>query len=132
MEELPKEVVKSRPKPKEEKVASIKKEVTIDNFTITPAPVRKAESEKKEANDGYKIQVGSFRTSEDADNNWVKIKSKHSDVFKGLQEYKERADLGDKGIFFRLQVGMFSSQSKARSVCQELIDKKQGCFVVRK
>ena len=41
-----------------------------------------------------------------------------------------RADLGPKGIFYRLRAGPLADKATARALCQVLAKKKVGCLVI--
>ncbi len=45
-------------------------------------------------------------------------------------EARERADLGERGIFYRLQAGAFGQIAEAKSACRALEKRKIACFVV--
>lgn len=108
----------------------------IKNVEV-PSPKTIAVSEPKKNNQvsnskGSKIQLGAFKTEADLKENWSLIKKKHDSLLEGLDFNIEKADLGDKGIFYRLQVGRLESDTDARKLCKELIEQNQGCFVVKK
>ena len=44
----------------------------------------------------------------------------------------ERADLGDKGIYYRLRLGPFASRDAAADYCLGLKDRGQDCIVKAK
>ena len=88
--------------------------------------------EPKKSNNGVIVQLGSFRTEGDVEKNWQIIKKKHGSLLGELQLNTQKADLGDKGIFYRLRVGSLSNESDARTLCKKLIEQKYGCFVVKK
>ncbi|MCH2038671.1 MAG: SPOR domain-containing protein, partial [Rickettsiales bacterium] len=91
---------------------------------------KKAPLKKQQKAGDYRIQLGAFKTRGDAEKAFDSIKRKNIDVIKNMGFHVQRADLGDKGIFFRLQAGDFTSQQDARKVCAELRERKQGCFIV--
>jgi hypothetical protein len=43
----------------------------------------------------------------------------------------QRADLGSKGVFFRLRAGPLASESAAKKICAELTKRKVGCLVIK-
>ncbi len=110
------------------------KKVTASDITDVITKKKKEEKPKKNQNakSGYKIQLGSFRNEGDANISWKNLKKKIPDLLKNFSEYIEKVDLGEKGIFYRLQVTGFKSESEARKLCQVLNEKKQGCFFVGK
>jgi cell division septation protein DedD len=112
------------------------KSLTVKDIKVVPVLKNKdakavVELAKKHDN-SYKIQLGSFRSEADVKTTWNKLKKEYSDLFKGTELYTEKADLGEKGIFYRLQATKIKSESDARKICQKLIENKQGCFVVKK
>ncbi len=78
----------------------------------------------------YYVQVGSVRSASGASGEWQKIKKEHGAL--SAADYRvERADLGERGTFFRIQAGPMSKDS-ADSVCTSIKAKKPGgCLVVR-
>lgn len=76
----------------------------------------------------YRIQLGAFKSEKEAIKTWNKIQKSNSSLLGSLSYYINRADLGSKGVFYRLQAGPMSSESTARLLCKKLIAKKQGCF----
>lgn len=79
---------------------------------------------------GPRIQLGAFKSEKFAADEWKRLQRLHPDTLSKLNYSVERKDLGDKGIFYRLQAGPFDNGSEARLVCKKLIEKQQGCFVV--
>jgi hypothetical protein len=62
---------------------------------------------------------------------WKKLTSKHPNVFANLEPDIVRADLGNKGVLYRLRAGPIDSEAKARSLCADLRRRKVDCLVVR-
>lgn len=79
----------------------------------------------------YRVQIGSFRSPSDASASWTKATAKHPALLKDLQPYIVEADLGEKGLYYRLQIGAFSGFSKAEGLCQSLKAEGTDCFVKR-
>lgn len=94
--------------------------------TPAPAPVTSSASGQ------YMAQLGAFGSNEDAFAAWTKIDAAHGAMFPTKEHAVQRADLGAKGVFYRLQLGPFSNETSARKVCDYLQQNKQGCFVVKK
>jgi len=42
-----------------------------------------------------------------------------------------RVDLGEKGVFYRVQAGPLADAAAAERLCAELKERKQGCIVVK-
>jgi hypothetical protein len=109
------------------------KAVTAEDVTDV-APKKKPAQPKKTITKpkGYKVQIGSYRVAGDAESSWRDVKNKFPDILSDLNDYIEKADLGDKGVYYRLQLTGFKSEAEARKVCQKLNNQKQGCFFVGK
>ena len=59
-----------------------------------------------------------------------RLKKKHSDVLGKLAVHVVRADLGAKGVFYRIRLGPAQSKDQARSICATLSKRGQGCLVI--
>lgn len=95
-------------------------------FSEQPAVVPTASS----AEARYRVQLGAYRSDADAAKEWTRLTKVYPGELKGLKYFVERKDLGEKGIFYRLQAGPFENSSDARQACKKLIENKQGCFFV--
>jgi cell division protein FtsN len=91
-----------------------------------PAPVAAAL-----ATSGERVQLGAFRSKAEAEKNWQKIARAHGSLLKGKPHQVVRADLGSKGVFYRLRVAGFNDADAAKALCKRLSAKGQGCFLVR-
>lgn len=76
------------------------------------------------------IQLGSYRSTDGAATDWKKLKQKHPELLKGLDMRTQRVDLGDKGVFNRLQAGKVS-EARAKEICDALKADANSCIVVR-
>ena len=79
----------------------------------------------------YQIQLVAVGKREQAEGMWKKLMSKHPKVFANLEPDIVRADLGNKGVLYRLRAGPIDSEAKARSLCADLRRRKVDCLVVR-
>ncbi len=115
----------------ETKVNDVKK-IEVKEEKIVPLKEVKIESKiAKKIENGFKIQLAAFKTEKEATNMWSKIQEKHSNLLKNLDFEVKMKDLGKKGQYHALQAGPIASASNARLICKKLIEKKQGCFVVK-
>lgn len=76
----------------------------------------------------YRIQLGAFRAEGDASKAWSDMQARHP-ILAPLDHRIEEADLGDKGVFFRLQAGSFKTRAEARAYCERLKAKRLDCLV---
>lgn len=78
------------------------------------------------------VQVGAFRSAGEADAFWTGMEDKLGDYLQYKSKHVEKADLGDRGIFYRLRVGPFMSADAARTYCAGLKERGQDCLTKAK
>jgi hypothetical protein len=91
-----------------------------------PAPAAKTSS-----GGAYRIQLASLRSDTGAAKEWKRLSSQNKDLLGNLQMHVEKADLGDKGVFYRLQAAGLADESAARALCADLKKRNVGCLIVR-
>jgi cell division protein FtsN len=78
----------------------------------------------------YFVQLAARRDQTSALAAFADLQQKYPNILDGLAPTIKRADLGDKGIWYRLWVGPMDSRGNAADICEQL---KQaglgGCFV---
>jgi hypothetical protein len=79
----------------------------------------------------YRVQLAAVRSRDRAEKEWERIKTKNDDVLGKLSLSVMRADLGARGVYFRLRAGPLASETEARAVCDKLSARKVPCLVVR-
>lgn len=75
------------------------------------------------------VQVGAFRSQAEADGHWTKLNDRFGGFIDGKAKDVERADLGSKGIYYRLRIAGFDSKSDASDYCEGLKARNQDCLV---
>jgi len=79
----------------------------------------------------YYVQLASVKSRDGAEGEWKKLQSKYSSQLSGFDHRVERADLGSRGIFYRIQAGPVSKE-KAQQVCGEIKSMTPGgCLVTQ-
>jgi cell division septation protein DedD len=74
------------------------------------------------------VQISSATSEEGAWSSWKKILASHK-VLSGEKPNVVKADLGSKGIFYRVRLGGFNDQSDAKAKCAKLKAGGVGCYV---
>ncbi|HYB10956.1 MAG TPA: SPOR domain-containing protein [Alphaproteobacteria bacterium] len=93
---------------------------------------RPAQLASRPQSGGWKIQLGSMRSSEEAEREWGHLQGKAPDVLGGLQLQVQRADLGPgKGVYFRIQAGPVGDQQAAAATCAKLKAAQIDCLAVK-
>ncbi|MBB5519477.1 SPOR domain-containing protein [Amphiplicatus metriothermophilus] len=75
------------------------------------------------------VQVGAFGSEDEAMVQWSRLQGRLGDYLDGKAPDVERADLGERGVFYRLRVGPFASADSAASYCEGLKQRGQDCLV---
>jgi len=77
------------------------------------------------------LRLGSLRSPEAAREEWARLKRENSDLLGNLTAVAVRTDLGDQGIYYRIQAGSFGDAAAAEKLCGELKRRKLGCILAR-
>ena len=77
------------------------------------------------------LRLGSVRSPEAARDEWARLKRENSDLLGKLTAVAVRADLGEQGIYYRIQAGSFGDPAAAEKLCGELKRRKLGCILAR-
>lgn len=106
----------------------------LEPMTITrapPPPPRDLSPQFAFSDSGqYLVQVAAFRSEDAAEAAWRKSAAEHPDLYRGAGKRIQRADLGAKGVFYRLRVGGFSQKTEADAFCDALKAQGDNCIVV--
>jgi hypothetical protein len=81
-----------------------------------------------------RVQVAAFNSKTLSKEYWQKINHDYNNLLSGLRYYIEEADLGKKGIFYRLQIGNFINQIEAENFCNRFVlqakKTRSDCIIV--
>ena len=77
-----------------------------------------------------RIQVGAVPREADAQTEWKRLQARHRDLLGTLNLTVVRADLGEKGVYFRLQAGPVD-EARGRAICDQLKSQNVGCQLAR-
>jgi cell division septation protein DedD len=83
------------------------------------------------AGSGYMVQLSAQRSEADAMTSYKTLQGKFSSVLGARQPVIKRADLGEKGIWFRAMVGPFGAKDEASQFCSSLETAGGQCRVVQ-
>jgi hypothetical protein len=78
-----------------------------------------------------RLQLGAMRSEGEARGAWERLKHKNTDLLGNLSAVAVRADLGDKGVYYRIETGPISDPTTADRVCGELRQRHLACMIVR-
>jgi hypothetical protein len=106
---------------------------TTDTRTRVAAtnPVQTAPPAGASTGGGYVVQVSSQRSEADAQASFRALQSKFPTVLGSQSPLIKRADLGEKGVYYRAMVGPFGSADEASQFCGNLKTAGGQCVVQR-
>ncbi len=78
---------------------------------------------------GWRVQIAAVKSEDVAKSTWARLQSAHGDVLANLRMQAVRVDLGDKGVWYRVQAGPLD-EKQAQSVCGTLKGRRADCVTV--
>lgn len=90
---------------------------------VTPAPTAPAGS------GAYVVQVSSQKSETDALGSWKVLQSRYPQLLGSYKATVKKADLGDRGVYYRAQVGPFTTREQANDLCNSLRAQGGDCLV---
>lgn len=94
-------------------------------------PPAAAASSVQASTGGYVVQISSQRSEADAQSSYRALQGKFPSVLGSRPPLIKRADLGDKGIYYRAMVGPFGTPDEATQFCGSLKTAGGQCVVQR-
>lgn len=73
------------------------------------------------------IHLASFRSRQQAEAGWNRIKKAHGALLGKLEHDVSQVNLGPKGTYFRLKAGPFADKNEASAMCRKLKARRQYC-----
>ena len=125
-EPAPQKVVALPEKP----VTAAKEEKKEQKKEQVEKPADKPKEEKKAAvpSGHFAVQLGAYRSEDEANEAWEKMHLKQKELSDKSPTIIE-ADLGEKGIYYRLRVSGLASVGDAKALCAALSAKGQACIL---
>jgi hypothetical protein len=122
---------KAAPKP-----AAVAKAPTVEKAPLPPKTAVTTSAKTEPAPAAAKagpilVRVGSVRSPEAARDEWARLKRDNSDILGNVKANAVRADLGDKGIYYRIEAGPFNDAAAAERLCSEMKRRSLGCILAR-
>jgi hypothetical protein len=95
-----------------------------------PAPKPPETAQPAAAGPPTKIQLASLRSPDEARDEWQRVKRDNGDLLGKFTAVAVRADLGDRGIWYRVEVGPVGDKAAAVKLCKALKERDLGCQLV--
>ena len=100
---------------KEEKKQNFRFYEMLPESEVVPPKVEEYSPSPNKQNFDYLVQSGSFRSREDAERQRAQI------AFQGLRASVQRIDLDNGSVWYRVNVGPFTSRSQMNSAIDKLV-----------
>jgi cell division septation protein DedD len=81
------------------------------------------------AGGAYVVQVSAQKTEDEARASYHTLQQKYPSVLGRHEANIRRADLGDKGVYYRAQIGPFATADQANAFCGDLKAAGGQCIV---
>ncbi len=78
---------------------------------------------------GWRVQIASVKSEDIAKSTWARLQAAHGDVLGNLRMQPTKVDLGEKGVWYRVQAGPLD-EKQAQSTCSTLRSRKADCVIV--
>lgn len=78
------------------------------------------------------VQIGSFRTEEEAESAWVNFITGYSDIASGVSPDIQAAEIEGRGTYHRLRIAAFAGRDEASAFCAALQARGQDCYATRR
>jgi cell division protein FtsN len=98
---------------------------------LSAAPAQQPVPPPAASGEGWVVQVSSQRSQSDAQASWNALKSRYASVLGNLDASIQSADLGEKGVYYRVRIGPWTDRAQAVEVCEALQAAGGDCFVGR-
>lgn len=125
------------PQKVEEKATETKKEINNSKQNIaetTTSNVSTSKESRQAKRKAIRVQISAMSSRGLAKENWEKLNHFYPTLFAGYKHFIEEADLGKRGIFYRLQIGDFFNQVDAENFCSRFVAQTQktraDCMIV--
>lgn len=126
------EPVASAPEPAEAATSANAAETTAPPAPPAPAVQTAARTPSGAPSGAYVVQLAALRARDSARPAWARLQKAHP-MFLGDKELTiQEVDLGERGIFYRVQAGFFPDRAGASELCQALKARQQDCLVVKR
>lgn len=119
-------------KPAEAKPAAEAKSARADLAKDAPKSAKPKASPARPTQKGervYFVQAASLKSLDSAKREWRRIFDENRAALTGEQVYFEKANVGDRGLFFRILIGPMNERDAAKTLCSFLQQNDQTCVV---
>ena len=100
----------------------------VQQAAVAPAPKPAAAPPAKPSK--YVVQVGSKKNQTDALATFADMQQKYPTLLASYRPMVQKADLGSKGVWYRLRIGPIDDKTEASKICGQLKSQGTDCLVM--
>ena len=98
--------------------------------TAVPAPP--VQTAARTPSGAYVVQLAALRARAGTRPAWTRLQRAHPMLLGDKELTVQEVDLGERGIFYRVQAGFFPDRAGASALCRALKARQQDCLVVKR
>ena len=99
---------------------------------VAPPAAPQAAALPEATTGGFVVQLISIRSRDRARPAWTKLQKAHPALLGNRELSIQKADLGDRGVYYRVRTGFFAERASARDLCNALKTRGQDCLVTKR
>lgn len=96
---------------------------------LTAGPPQLAAAPQFSANGQFVAQLAALQSEAAVDPAWRRLTSRAPQLFAAARLDVERADLGQRGVYYRVRAGYFADRANAARFCERIRQMGQDCIV---
>jgi hypothetical protein len=96
---------------------------------VSMGPPRIAPAPAFVSNGPYVAQLAALQSEAAVDQAWQRLSSRAPQLFAPARLDVERADLGARGVYYRVRAGYFADRANASRFCERIRQMGQDCIV---
>ena len=98
----------------------------------TPAPQVAALPPASAPAGAFVVQLAALKVKDSARPAWARLQKAHPALLGERVLAIQEVDLGERGVFYRVQAGFFAERAEALDLCNSLKARGQDCLVVKR
>ncbi|MEX0696763.1 MAG: SPOR domain-containing protein [Dongiaceae bacterium] len=97
-----------------------------------PPALKPTATSASAAASAFLVQLASVKSETGATQEWSRLQRDFPDLLSDKKLRVDRANLGERGAFFRIRTGPFDDREQAHGLCRELTAREQSCLVIER
>lgn len=112
----------------EDNLRGASSDVAAPDEAAPPGPPQLAPTPRFAENGPYVAQLAALQSEAAVDVAWRRLSSRAPGLFASARLDVERADLGPRGVYYRVRAGYFADRAEAARFCERIRQMGQDCI----